>query len=63
MDIPHERFGPPNGRRCVGIDTSGIGYGDALIGAHRPVSRHAPPILRRGTYLAALRGDPWRPRI
>ena len=63
MEMAYERFGPPNGLRFVETDLPPIGSGDVLMGEQRPtVSAHASLILRGAAYLAALRGDPWRPQ-
>jgi hypothetical protein len=64
MEIAYERFTPANGRRLVETDLSEIGSGDVLMRMHcTTASPHASPILRGAAYLAALKGDPWRPQM
>jgi NADPH:quinone reductase-like Zn-dependent oxidoreductase len=64
MEIAYERFTTADGVRLVETDLPEIGSGDVLMRVHRTTVRtHASPILRGAAYLAALKGDPWRPHL
>ena len=64
MEIVQEQFGPADLLRLTETDLAETGSDDVLMGVHCPtVSPHALPILRGAAYLAALKGDPWRPQM
>ena len=64
MDIAHEQFGPADLLRLVEADLAETGSGDVLMRVHCRTARPpASPILRGAAYLAALKGDPWRPQM
>ena len=64
MEIAHERLAPTDDLRFGEIGLPEIGLGDVLLRVHcTTVSPHASPVLRGAAYLAALKGDPWRPQM
>ena len=69
MEIAHDTVGSADDLRFEKIDLAEIDLpelprGDVLMRVHCPkVSPHASPILRGAAYLAALKGDPWRPQM
>jgi hypothetical protein len=65
MDIgAQERLGPADVLRFAETHLPEVGSSDVLKRVHRAtVGPHAPPILRGAAYIAALKGDPWRPQV
>ena len=59
-----EQSGTADVRRFVETEPHAIDPGGGLKRVHRAtVSPHASPVLRGAAYIAALKGDPWRPQM
>ncbi len=54
---------PADVLRFVETDVPVIGPRDALKVHCATVSPHVSPTLRGAAYIAALKGDPWRPQV